>query len=89
MREVPTTGSKRAAILCTMLQTAKLNALDPEAYFADVIDRIANRYPINRWAILAGGASPHMGNVTADASTLCSPDVLMASCTRSTRRLGR
>jgi hypothetical protein len=35
-----------------MLQTAKLNALDPEAYLADVIDHIANRYPINRLGVI-------------------------------------
>lgn len=31
-----------------MLESAKLNGLDPEAYLADVIDRIAKRHPINR-----------------------------------------
>jgi hypothetical protein len=45
-------GGERAAILCTVLETAKLNGLDPEAYLADVIDRMANGHPINRLAEL-------------------------------------
>jgi transposase len=41
-------GGKRAAILYTVLETAKLNGLDPQAYLADVINRIAGSHPINR-----------------------------------------
>lgn len=41
-------GGERAAILYTVLETAKLNGLDPEAYLADVIDRMARGHPINR-----------------------------------------
>jgi len=41
-------GGERAAILYTVLETAKLNGLDPEAYLAGVIDRIAKGHPINR-----------------------------------------
>jgi hypothetical protein len=35
-------GGERAAIPSTLIQTAKLNSLDPEAWLADVIDRIAD-----------------------------------------------
>jgi transposase len=42
------TGGERAAILYTVLETAKLNGLDPQAYLADVINRIAGSHPINR-----------------------------------------
>jgi transposase len=45
-------GGERAAILYTVLQTAKLNGLDPEAYLADVIDRMTRGHPINRLAEL-------------------------------------
>jgi transposase len=45
-------GGERAAILYTVLQTAKLNGLDPEAYLADLIDRMAKGHPINRLAEL-------------------------------------
>jgi hypothetical protein len=41
-------GGERAAILYSVLETAKLNGLDPEAYLADVIDRMAKGHPINR-----------------------------------------
>ena len=40
-------GGKRAAILYTLIQTAVLNGLDPEAYLRDVLARIAD-HPINR-----------------------------------------
>jgi hypothetical protein len=41
-------GGERAAVLYTVLETAKLNGIDPEAYLADVIDRIAKGHPINQ-----------------------------------------
>ena len=34
-------GGERAAILYTLIETAKLNGLDPEAYLAQIIDRLA------------------------------------------------
>jgi len=40
-------GGRRAAILYTLIQTAALNGLDPEAYLRDVLARIAE-HPINR-----------------------------------------
>ena len=40
-------GGRRAAILYTLIQTATLNGLDPEAYLRDVLARIAE-HPINR-----------------------------------------
>ncbi len=42
------TGGERAAILYTVLETAKLNGLDPEAWLGDVMDRMAKGHPINR-----------------------------------------
>ena len=45
-------GGQRAAILYTVLESAKLNGLDPEAYLANVIDRMASGHPINRLAEL-------------------------------------
>jgi hypothetical protein len=41
-------GGERAATLYTVLETARLNGLDPEAYLADVIHRMAKGHPINR-----------------------------------------
>jgi transposase len=40
-------GGERAAVLYTLLETAKLNGLDPEAYLRHVLERIAE-HPINR-----------------------------------------
>jgi transposase len=41
-------GGQRAAIIYTIAETAKLNGLDPEAYIAAVLDRLAGGHPINR-----------------------------------------
>jgi hypothetical protein len=41
-------GGERAAILYTVLESARLNGLDPEGYLADVIARLTQRHPINR-----------------------------------------
>ena len=45
-------GGHRAAIFYTVIESAKLNDIDPEAYMADVIDRLAKGHPINRLAEL-------------------------------------
>jgi hypothetical protein len=42
--------ARLAAILYTVLESAKLNGLDPEAWLAGVIDRMAKGHPINRLA---------------------------------------
>lgn len=39
-------GRERAAVLNTLLETAKLNGLDPEAYLRRALERMADR-PIN------------------------------------------
>ncbi len=41
-------GGRRAAVIYTVAETAKLNGLDPEAYIADVLERLAKGHPINR-----------------------------------------
>lgn len=40
------TGGERAAAIYSLIETAKLNGLDPEAYLRDVLNRIAD-HPIN------------------------------------------
>lgn len=40
-------GGERAAIFYTIIRTAKLNALEPEAYLRDLLTRIGE-HPINR-----------------------------------------
>jgi hypothetical protein len=44
-------GGERAAAAYTLIETAKLNGLDPEAYLRDILGRIAD-HPINRIAEL-------------------------------------
>lgn len=39
-------GGERAAALATLIETAKLNYIDPQAWLAHVLDRIAD-HPIN------------------------------------------
>ena len=51
-------GGERAAAMSSLICTAKLNDLDPEAYLRTVLDRIAD-HPVNQvdallpWNILA------------------------------------
>lgn len=57
------TGGERAAAMYTLIGTAKLNGLDPEAYLRHVLERIAD-HPINRiddllpWNVDLGLAGP-------------------------------
>jgi hypothetical protein len=41
-------GGERAAILCTLIETAKLNGLNPEPYLANAIDHLARGYLTSR-----------------------------------------
>ena len=41
-------GGDRAAIIYTVLETAKLNGLDPEAYLANIVARMAKGHPAHR-----------------------------------------
>ena len=45
-------GGHRAATIITILQTAKLNGLNPQAYLTETLTRIADGHPINRIAEL-------------------------------------
>jgi len=56
-------GGERAASMYSLIETAKLNGLDPEAYLREVLQRVAD-HPVNRidellpWAIAAQHALP-------------------------------
>jgi transposase len=45
-------GGERAAIMCTLIQTAKLNDVDPQAWLADVLARIADHKSTDLAALL-------------------------------------
>jgi IS66 C-terminal element len=44
-------GAERAAVMYTLIHTAKLNAVDPQVWLADVLARIAD-HPVNRVELL-------------------------------------
>lgn len=41
-------GGERAVAIYTLIGTAKLNGVNPEAWLTDVLARIADDHPINR-----------------------------------------
>ena len=41
-------GGERAATMYSILQTAKLNGVNPETYLTDILAKIAAGHPINR-----------------------------------------
>ena len=58
-------GGERAAAMYTLIETAKLNGLDPEAYLREVFGRIAD-HPINRIAdLLPWNLSPGSATLAA------------------------
>jgi transposase len=42
-------GGERAAAIYSVIETAMLNNIEPQAYIADVIEKIANGWPASRW----------------------------------------
>ena len=42
-------GGERAAAIYSVIETAKMNGLEPQAYITDVIARIAADWPAARW----------------------------------------
>ena len=42
-------GGERAAAIYSVIETAKLNGIEPQAYIADVIEKIAGDWPATRW----------------------------------------
>ncbi|HJO63951.1 MAG TPA: IS66 family transposase, partial [Sphingomonas sanguinis] len=42
-------GGERAAAIYTVIQTCKANGVDPQAYIADVIAKVAGDWPASRW----------------------------------------
>ena len=42
-------GGERAAAIYTVIETCKMNRVEPQAYIADVIAKIAADWPASRW----------------------------------------
>lgn len=54
-------GGERAATVYTIIETAKLNGLDPEAYLATVLDRLASGHLNTRLEdLLPWNLQPHL-----------------------------
>jgi transposase len=59
-------GGERAAVMYSILQTAKLNGVNPEAYLTDALSQIAAGHPINRISELMPRANqPPIAEATA------------------------
>lgn len=41
-------GGDHWATLASLIETCKLNGIDPQTYLADILTRITNHHPINR-----------------------------------------
>ncbi len=42
-------GGHRAARILSIIETCKLSGIEPEAYIADVMEKIADDWPASRW----------------------------------------
>jgi|TARA_R100000501_G_C2630224_1_gene125369 hypothetical protein len=42
-------GGERAAAIYSVIETAKMNGLEPQSYITDVIAKIAADWPASRW----------------------------------------
>uniref|UniRef100_UPI00135F8A00 IS66 family transposase n=1 Tax=Escherichia coli TaxID=562 RepID=UPI00135F8A00 len=42
-------GGERAAAIYSVIETAKLNNIEPQAYIGDVMGKIASGWPASRW----------------------------------------
>jgi hypothetical protein len=41
-------GGARWATLCSLIETAKMNSIEPYAHLRDVLERMIDGYPVNR-----------------------------------------
>lgn len=41
-------GAKRWATICSLIETAKLNSVEPHAWLADILERMVDGHPVNR-----------------------------------------
>ena len=60
-------GGQTWAVIASLVETCKLNGVDPQAYLADVITRIVNRHPQSRLDELLPWAYPTIPGLRAAA----------------------
>ncbi len=51
-------GAEHWAVIASLVETCKLNSVDPQAYLADVIPRLVTGHPQRQLDELLPGASP-------------------------------
>ena len=56
--EMSVCGGKHWVILASLIETCKLNSVDPQAYIADVFARLVAGHPVNRLDDLLNGGTP-------------------------------
>jgi transposase len=56
-------GADRAAVMATLIMTAKLNDIDPQAWLADVLSRIASIPQSRLHELLSWNWSAHVRSV--------------------------
>jgi transposase len=61
-------GGERAAAIYTVIETAKLNGLEPQAYITDVIAKVAGNWPAARWDELMPWNWRRNGQMLAEAA---------------------
>nr|WP_276040295.1 IS66 family transposase [Sphingomonas sp. GM_Shp_1] len=62
-------GGERAAAIYTVIQTCKANGVDPQAYIADVIAKVAGDWPASRWdELMPWNWMPQVDQSTAQAA---------------------
>lgn len=42
-------GGERAAAIYSVIETCKLNGIEPQAYIAETLEKIAGNWPASRW----------------------------------------
>jgi len=41
-------GGKRWAVICSLIETAKMNGVEPYAYIHDILQKMLDGHPVNR-----------------------------------------
>jgi transposase IS66-like protein len=68
-------GAENWAILASLIETAKLSGIDPQAWLADILARLVNLWPNNRLDQLSclGTGPPRADSISAPPESLNRP----------------
>jgi hypothetical protein len=62
-------GAENWAAVASLIETAKLNGVDPQRYLADLLTRLVNRWPQRRIDDSCRGAGPPRPRAERQATT--------------------